>query len=853
MSAQKPSRGGVFSALAGLVGFSALAGLLVTVMITPALAVTGITASSTIGIFDSLPEYLEIGRQPERNVIYAHSSAPGNVDGYIPIATIYDQNRQEVPLDQISQFAIDAAIDGEDERFFTHGGVDVQSVIRAAVGNIAADDIESGSSTLTMQLVKNIYVQKALEEPTEAKRDAAFDAATAPDFDRKLKEMKLAIGLEKRYTKNEILNAYLNIAFFGDNTYGIQAAAQRYYSVSAKDLTLAQAASLIAIVQYPGERGLDLPENYERNEARRDVILDSMLRLGDITQAEYDEAIAITVSDESLLPSEPQSGCLGANHYAKWWCDYITKNITNYPQLGATEEERAENWKIGGYQLYTTLDMDIQENAQIQTWTWVPNDDAATGINLGSTTVSIQPNTGKILIMTENKEFDDTLEGGGPKTTAVNYATGADYGGGTGFQSGSTYKLFTLLAWLDSGRGLGERVLGTGRTENQAKFRDTCQYAEPVGGPWGGPYQFKNDSGGGGIVDVNSATAGSVNGAFVSMALQLDLCAIRDMAAKLGVERGDGYDLFTNPSSVLGTNEVTPLSMANAYATIAANGLYCKPISLEKAVGPDGTDLGGEAIDCHQAVNPEVAATAAYALAGVMSGGTGGASNPDDGIPIIGKTGTTDDSVDTWIITATTQVATAVWVGNWINKQSMSNWSSQGVGGRVVRHEIMRNTLAVINAKYSGAAFPPPADRLLTGSGINIPDLTGQTPESAKGLLEGLGFVYAEGGQVDSPQPAGRIAGTDPAAGSPGAAGMTVTVYLSKGNQIQIPDAVSGANSYNDSRSILNSAGFNNVSQGCAVVTNPTEVGQPQSQNPGAGAYGTPNTPIRVNIGALSC
>ncbi len=194
-----------------------------------------------------------------------------------------------------------------------------------------------------------------------------------------------------------------------------------------------------------------------------------------------------------------------------------------------------------------------------------------------------------------------------------------------------------------------------------------------------------------------------------------------------------------------------------------------------------------------------------------------------------------------------------MWVGNWISKASMTDWSSNGVGGRVVRHEIMRNTLAAINAKYSGAAFPPPADRLLTGSGINIPDVIGQSPEAAKGLLEGLGFVYADGGQVDSSQPAGRVASTDPAPGSPGAAGMTVTVYTSNGNQIQVPDAVSGSGSFNESRSILNGAGFNNVSPGCVVVTNPSDVGVPQSQNPGAGAYATPNTPIRVNIGALSC
>ena len=185
----------------------------------------------------------------------------------------------------------------------------------------------------------------------------------------------------------------------------------------------------------------------------------------------------------------------------------------------------------------------------------------------------------------------------------------------------------------------------------------------------------------------------------------------------------------------------------------------------------------------------------------------------------------------------------------------MSDWSWNGVGGRVIRHEIMRNTMAVINGKYHGVDFPP-ADGTMSGgsAGIPIPDFAGQSPESARPVLEGLGFTYAEGGQVDSAQPAGRIASTDPAAGSPGAVGQTVTVYISKGNQIQIPDAVSGANNYNDSKAILNGAGFNNVSQGCAVVANnPSNVGKPVSQSPGAGAYGTPNTPIRVNIGALDC
>jgi membrane peptidoglycan carboxypeptidase len=853
MSAQKTPRRGVFSAFLGLLGFSALAGLLVTVMVAPAIAVSGITASSTIGIFDSLPEYIEIGQQPERNTIYAISSAAGNEGGYVPIATIYDQNRQEVAWEDISAFARDAAVDGEDRRFFDHGGVDVTSLVRASIGN-AIGTSESGASTLSMQLVKNIYVQQALEEPTEEARQAAYDKATATSFDRKLKEMKLAIGLEKNYTKKEILAAYLNIAFFGDNTYGIQAAAQRYYSVDAKDLTLPQAASLIAIVQYPGERGLDDPENYEANKNRRDVILDAMLEVGSITEKEHDEAINTPVDDTTIVPSAPQNGCIGANPYAKWFCDYVVKSVKDFEFLGANETERLANWQRGGYKLYTTLDLDVQVNAQDQTWTYAPNGETA--LALGSSTVTVQPGTGRVLVMTENKIFDDTLEGGGPTTSAVNYNTSFNYGGSSGIQPGSTYKVFTLLAWLQAGKGLNEKVNGDARTEDQAKFTDTCE----DGGGWGGKYTFKNDSGEHGIFTAYSATTGSINGAFISMALQLDLCDIRGVAESLGVERADGTHLQTNPSSVLGTNEVTPLSMAAAYAGIAAGGYFCKPIVVDKVVDPAGVDQPGQKKDCKQAVDPEVAATAAYAMAGVMSGGTGTGSNPGDGIPIIGKTGTTDSSNQTWVITSTTSAATAVWVGNSIGTYAIRNYSAAGVSGGLLRHRIMRATVAVINAKYGGVAFAPPADRLLNGGGLAVPDVRGQTLEQAKQLLEGLGFTFADGGQVDSELPAGKVAATDPAPGTSSAKGALVTVYTSKANKIAFIDVVADGLSYDfaTSEGMLNGDGYNDVTEACEALPVGTLPGDPaenkvKASNPAPGSYVVPGAPVTLTVTKLVC
>ncbi len=844
MSAQNSPRRGVISAIAGLLGFSVLSGLLVTVMVTPALAVTGITASSTIGIFDSLPEYIEIGQQPERNILYAISGREGSENGYYPIATIYDQNRQEVTWDQISTFALDATVAGEDRRFFEHGGVDVSSVIRAAVGNVVSSDIESGASTLSMQLVKNIFVQKALELPTEEERKAEYEKATATSFDRKLKEMKLAIGLEKKYTKKEILVAYLNIAFFGDNTYGIQAAAQRYYSVDAKDLTLPQAASLIATVQYPTQRGLYDPDNYERNQARRDVILDAMLDVGDITEQEHDEAINTPVDDTTIVPSTPQNGCIGAYITAQWFCDYVVKNVKNFEFLGADEAERESNWKRGGYKLYTTLDLDVQDAAQNATWTYAPNTE--TGFNLGSATSTVQAGTGRILVMTENKTFNDTLEGGGPTTSAVNYNTSFDYGGSTGFQSGSTYKVFTLLDWLAKGKGLSERVAGDGRTVNQAQFVDSC-----VGG-WGGPYPFKNASGEKGVFDIVNGTVNSINGVFISMALQLDLCDIKKVAESLGVERGDQTELLTNPSSVLGTNEITPLSLAAAYAAIGANGKWCKPIMVDYAYDPQGKELPGQAQECRQAIDPEVAATATYALRAVVTQGTGSMSDPGDGIPLAGKTGTTDNNNQTWMATFTTAYGTAVWIGNSINEYNMFNFEAGGVSGAYLRHAITKPTTAALNSRYPGGAFPEPAARLMSGGGLAIPDVRGQTPEQAKQLLEGLGFVFALGGNADSEIEAGKIAMTDPAIGTSSGRGVTVTVFPSWGNKRIVPDAVGDGKSYDfaTAKGLLGPDFQSNVSQGCVnVPSGDPSIGKVTSSNPAPGSAALPGAAITLVVG----
>jgi membrane peptidoglycan carboxypeptidase len=288
----------------GLGAAAAIAGLLVAVMLTPVMAIAGVTVKNTIGVFDAIPDFIELDQLAQKNEIYVQNdSNPEN--GYKKIAEVYWQNRQEVEWKDVSQFLKDAAIAGEDRRFYEHRGVDIQGIIRAAVGNVVSGDITSGASTLTMQVIKNTYVQRAEALPTEEERKAAYAEATATSFERKFKEMKMALSLEKGYSKEQILLAYLNISNFGGNNYGVEAAAQMYFGKSAKDVTLAEAASLIAIVQYPESRNLSDPKFYAKNQARRDVVLQAMYDEGYVSKAQFTEAMKTPV-DEDFVTLKPR-------------------------------------------------------------------------------------------------------------------------------------------------------------------------------------------------------------------------------------------------------------------------------------------------------------------------------------------------------------------------------------------------------------------------------------------------------------------------------------------------------------------------------------------------------------------
>lgn len=632
----------------GFVGGSVLAGLLVGVGVTPVLAVAGVGTTSAIGVFDSLPEYIRVGELPQRNEVWAYRGGKP-----VLLANVWDQNRQSLPLDRISDQLQHAAVDGEDKRFYETGGVDATSMVRSLVSVVAAGGKGgSGGSTLTMQLVRNIKIQRASELPTAAERATGYREATKRSPERKLAEMKLAIGLAKEYSKQEILTAYLNIAYFGDQTYGVQAAAQHYYGKDATHLSPAEAASLIAIVQWPERRDLSTPSHHADNVARRDVILRSMHEQGHLSSAELAAALASKPADYVHL-TPPQQGCEAVARGAEFFCDFAVRVAKELPQLGPTPERRADAWRTGGYRVQTSLDLDLngQQKAVLDRY----DPDTESRFALGATFDTVEAGTGRVLTMAQNTDYDRSAAA--PRTaTSLNYATDRAYGGSSGFQVGSTYKMFTLLQWLTAGRSPDTVVDGTRHPRST-----WTQCGTTIDAFW----NPKNDSPGQtGPYSVRQATAQSVNAAYASMAAQLDLCDIRDLASRLGVHPARGGELPANPAAVLGTTSIAPLTMAAAYAGVANGGMYCAPIVVDQVTGPDGAQLGGQPRSCTRAVSSAVAETAFEVMQGAFHGGTATGGQTSDGATLFGKTGTTDDADQIWLVGGTKRAVTAYWQGN---------------------------------------------------------------------------------------------------------------------------------------------------------------------------------------------
>ena len=460
--------------------------------------------------------------------------------------------------------------------------------------------------------------------------------------------------------------------------------------------------------------------------------------------------------------------------------------------------------------------MQLQEITQDRVWEIAPND--VERFELGGAAITVENATGRVVTMAQNKIFNDTEEGGGLTSTAVNFNTDRPFGGSSGFQVGSTYKIFALVAWLQRGYGLNEIVDASTMEMDQAEFIDTCLDG---GGPWGGEWVFRNSANAVfSSVPVSQAVSSSINSAFASMARALDQCEIRRAAESLNVGRADGGPLQTNPAAVLGTNEISPLAMASSFAGIANEGVVCQPIIVDRFVTANGETIPGQQPDCRQGITADIAAAAAAPMRTVITGGTGTASNPGGSVPVIGKTGTTDSQNQTWMVGASTEVSTAVWVGNVKGEFSLTRYTN----GRTLRHQIFRTVMTEANEMYGGEAFPSAPERLLTGTGIPLPELTGASVGEAQTILAGLGLRLAVRDLPDEEIPfTAFVAGMETPAGSRIARGQAIYVLLTMEGgggfvpQLVMPDLInSPAKTYAEAQQILISRGFTGqIRAGC--------------------------------------
>lgn len=587
------------------------------------------------------------------SVIYAANGAV--------LATLRSSlNRQPVALDQIAPILVTAVLDTEDHSFWVHGGLDVESTVRALFADVSAGSAVQGGSTIAQQLVKDTYLtdQKTLS--------------------RKVREAVLAERLEQKYTKAEILDAYLNTVYLGNGAYGVEAAAREYFNEDANRLDLAQSSLLAGLIQAPS--GYDPLINPAGARLRRSEVLSRMVFYKSVTPA------AAAVANATPLPTKVHDAPGVSYTTYGYYVEQVVDELLANPALGTTEDERQSALFTGGLKIYTNQIPAVQANAQE-----IANHDIASS-GLAHVTAAFA------LIDPRNGNVEALVGGpGGP---------GADFDDATQGerQPGSGFKLFTLIGALEKGYDVYDSILAT----------SPCAIVFP-GVPLANGYNLEhplnNDPGDpDGVVSLVEATALSINCAFLRLAHEVSLKKVISVARSMGVS--DPTLNPANPSLVIGTEAVKPIEMAAAYATVADGGIYHTPVLVNRVVDRTGAVIyKGEAAG-RRVFSQQVADEAIVALKATVQYGTGTAAalpNAD----VAGKTGTTTNSVDAWFNGITPNLVTSVWIGNPAREEPMYYADGAEVYGADTPTQIWHDVMAYALAKAPYVAFPAPDPDLM--------------------------------------------------------------------------------------------------------------------------------------------
>lgn len=627
----------MLSSLSAFALVSVLCGLLIAGLAMPLVGAAAFGSKAAVGQLDNLPVAFDPPAQAQRSRIL---DANGKV-----LAYFYDENRVYVGFGKIAPVMRQAIVAIEDHRFYQHGPIDATGTLRAFLRNQAAGGVTQGGSSITQQYVKMVKVEEAKQRGD----DEGVEAAQAGTYSRKIEELRYAISLERKLTKDQILERYLNIAYFGQGAYGVEAAAEYYFDTTAAKLTLPQAAMLAGLVQNPNV--VNPVSDTSAAEDRRDVVVNRMLELNLIS------ATAATKAKKQQFDADKvqttRNGCLGTKY--PFLCDYTYKTLAQTPSLGATSEEREKAVRRGGLTITTAIDPDTQDVAQKAVSKVVgPTDPLISVMDM------VQPGTGLIVAMAQSRPVmgSDAKKG----ETFWNYSVSPELGGAQGFQAGSTFKAFTAAAALENGTPLSQQYNAQPTMNFSNASFDSCAGRTQVAGD----FKVGNSTNANGPMNMYRAAQQSVNTYFVQLELATGMCPVTKMAEKLGVQSStasapiSSYD--DKPSFTLGTVEVNPLSMAEAYATFAAGGIHCKPIIVDEIKTSAGEDLAAPAANCSRVMSTGVANAMNSLLASVMTQGTGVRARTADGRPQAGKTGTIDSNQAVWFVGYTPEVAGAAMV-----------------------------------------------------------------------------------------------------------------------------------------------------------------------------------------------
>jgi membrane peptidoglycan carboxypeptidase len=772
-----------------------LSALVALPLVVPAGALVRDT-SARLG--DVPPLAKALPKPEERTLIYAN-------DGKTVLATLYgDENRKSIALRDMGVRMRRAVIAIEDYRFYEHEGIDYHGIARAAVEDFKGGSISQGGSTLTQQYIKKVVTG---------------DSKT---LDRKIREAIYAVQLEKRMSKNQILEAYLNEAYFGEGAYGVAAAAEHYFHSKPKDLSLAEAAALAATIAAPEKFK---PTNPKQNKPRRMAVLDRMQALGWASSRDVAVAKREKVKIRLYRPPTKQP----------YFVEFIKQQLLHdhaYDRTLGKADTAARKRSVfeGGLRILTTLDPRDQDAAK----TAVENHVAGLGID--GALASVEPATGKIIAMYGGRDF---------KSNQGNLAVLGQ--GSNGYQSGSSFKVFYLVSALEQGIKVSQTFNAPVRTVIRDRLCGTQGWDVGNAG--------ESEAG---VYNMYTATAHSVNTWFAQLMPMVRPSRALDAASRMGIQvpPKDSKSYRNNwdvCSSVLGTGNTSVLDMAGAFAVLADNGVRCQPYSIAKVTDRDGAVLLDRTRDkpkCGRVIDAGIAAQVTDILRGVVTGGTGVAAAVA-GHPVAGKTGTAQAYTSAFFTGYTPQLATSVWVGHRSGLQSMYVGGRPVFGGTIpapIFHDFMTTALAGLPA----VGFPPPPAGQPAGpaqSNTGVPDVTGQQLAPALATLVNAGFKPAVR-YVDNQAPRNQVVAQSPAAGSPVPKGSRVELQVSKGgpggpNALAVP-AVTGMRA-NRAAGVLRGAGF-----GVRVSYLPGgggQAGRVVAQSPAAGAQVPKGTTVTLVVG----